>query len=47
VTQAVTDAFSTGLGRTMLATAALSLAITAVVAVVWPRRSAAKREITP
>lgn len=46
VTQAVVDAFSAGLGHTMLATAALSLAITAVVAVVWPRRSAAKKETT-
>jgi EmrB/QacA subfamily drug resistance transporter len=45
VTQAVVDAFSTGLGHTMLATAVLSLIITVVVAVVWPRRSAAKRRV--
>ena len=38
VTQAVVDAFSTGLGRTMIATAVLSLVITVVVAFVWPRR---------
>jgi hypothetical protein len=40
VTQAVVDAFSTGLGHTMIATAILSLAITVVVAFVWPRRTA-------
>ncbi len=37
-TQASIDAFSSGLAWTLLATAALSLIITAVVAVVWPRR---------
>ncbi len=47
VTQAVVDAFSTGLGRTMIATAALSLLITVVVAFVWPRRAAARKEIHP
>ena len=46
ITTIVVDAFSTGLGHTMLATAALSLAITAVVAVVWPCRSAAKHGMT-
>lgn len=45
VTQAVIDAFSGGLGRTMLATAVLSLVITVVVAFVWPRR-AAKKEVS-
>lgn len=45
VTQAVVDAFSTGLGHTMLATAALSLVITVVVAFVWPRLGAARKEV--
>ncbi len=44
VTQAVVDAFSTGLGHTMVATAVLSVVITVVVAFVWPRRSAAKKK---
>lgn len=43
VTQAVIDAFSTGLGRTMVATAILSLAIAVIVAVLWPTRSAVAR----
>ena len=46
VTQAVVDAFSSGLGRTMLATAALSLVVAVVVAFVWPRRAAAKEQVT-
>ena len=45
VTQAVIDAFSNGLGRTMLATAALSLVVTVVVAFVWPRRAATTRPV--
>ncbi len=45
VTRAVIDAFSTGLGRTMLATAALSLVITVVVAMVWPRRTAGRNHV--
>ena len=40
VTQAVVDAFSTGLGHTMIATAILALTITVVVAFVWPKRAA-------
>ena len=40
VTQAVVDAFSSGVARTMMATAALALIITVVVAFVWPRRAA-------
>ena len=39
VTTTVIVAFSTGLGRTMLAAAALSLVITVVVAFLWPRRA--------
>lgn len=40
VTQAVVDAFSTGLSRTLIAAAVLSLIVTGVVALVWPRRAA-------
>lgn len=38
VTTIVVDAFSTGLGRTMIAAAVLSLVITVIVALIWPRR---------
>ncbi|MGW5076025.1 hypothetical protein [Rhodococcus sp. NPDC004095] len=38
VTAAAVDAFSTGVGRTMIVTAVLTLAITGMVGFLWPRR---------
>ncbi len=47
VTTAAIDAFSTGVARTMLATAALSMLITVAVALLWPRRRARRATVDP